>query len=185
MADRRRPFAHGCGKLLDVATQPRHQPKPGCLASGASGLGALGLFCPRERSRVPLYAARDARGRHWHIESPAKRGRQRRGVAVPDLPRAARSVSRPAAWRVSRSLQCGRQFLPGEGSSVLPSANGDPAASRQLAVQQLDNLRQQQASSLAYFDTFWMAAALTLVVAFAVLFMKRSVAEKAGHAGPE
>ena len=62
---------------------------------------------------------------------------------------------------------------------------GDPAASRQLAVQQLDNLRQQQASSLAYFDTFWMAAMLTLVVAFAVLFMKRSVAEKAGHAGPE
>ena len=62
---------------------------------------------------------------------------------------------------------------------------GDPAASRQLAVQQLDNLRQQQASSLAYFDTFWMAAVLTLVVAFAVLFMKRSVAEKAGHAGPE
>jgi DHA2 family multidrug resistance protein len=62
---------------------------------------------------------------------------------------------------------------------------GDPAASHQLAVQQLENLRQQQASSLAYFDTFWMMAVLTLVVTFAVLFMKRSVAEKGGHAGPE
>jgi MFS transporter, DHA2 family, multidrug resistance protein len=63
--------------------------------------------------------------------------------------------------------------------------NGDPAASQQLAVQQLENLRQQQASSLAYFDVFWMAAVLTFVVTFAVLFMKRSVAEKGGHAGPE
>ena len=29
---------------------------------------------------------------------------------------------------------------------------GDPVAARQLAVQQLENLREQQASSLAYFD---------------------------------
>jgi DHA2 family multidrug resistance protein len=55
---------------------------------------------------------------------------------------------------------------------------GDPAASQQFAWQQLDTLRQQQASSLAYFDCFWMVAVLTLVVAFAVLLMKRSVAEK-------
>jgi MFS transporter, DHA2 family, multidrug resistance protein len=63
--------------------------------------------------------------------------------------------------------------------------NGDPAASQQLAVQQLENLRQQQASSLAYFDVFWMAAVLTFVVTFAVLFMKRSVAEKSSHAASE
>ena len=62
---------------------------------------------------------------------------------------------------------------------------GDPAASQQLAWQQLENLRQQQASSLAYFDTFWMMAVLTFAVAFAVLFMKRSVAEKGSHAGSE
>ena len=62
---------------------------------------------------------------------------------------------------------------------------GDPAASQQLALQQLENLRQQQASSLAYFDTFWMMAVLTFAVAFAVLFMKRSVAEKGAHTGSE
>jgi MFS transporter, DHA2 family, multidrug resistance protein len=62
---------------------------------------------------------------------------------------------------------------------------GDPAASRQLAWQQLENLRQQQASSLAFFDVFWMIAVLTFAVAFAVLFMKRSVVEKGGQAGPE
>ena len=60
---------------------------------------------------------------------------------------------------------------------------GDPAASQQLAWQQLENLRQQQASSLAYFDTFWMMAVLTFAVAFAVLFMKRSVAEKGSSCG--
>jgi DHA2 family multidrug resistance protein len=62
---------------------------------------------------------------------------------------------------------------------------GDPVAAQQLAWQALENLRQQQASSLAYFDTFWMMAALTFAVAFAVLFMKRSVVEKKSRAGPE
>ena len=62
---------------------------------------------------------------------------------------------------------------------------GDPVASQQLAWQQLENLRQQQASALAYFDSFWMFAVLTFVVAFVVLFMKRSVAEKGAHVGSE
>ena len=62
---------------------------------------------------------------------------------------------------------------------------GDPVAAQQLAWQALENLRQQQASSLAYFDTFWMVAVLTFVVAFAVLFMKRSVAEKGARVGSE
>jgi MFS transporter, DHA2 family, multidrug resistance protein len=61
----------------------------------------------------------------------------------------------------------------------------DPVAAQQFAWQQLENLRQQQASSLAYFDVFWMIAVLTLAVAFLVLVMKRSVAEKGSHAGPE
>jgi DHA2 family multidrug resistance protein len=62
---------------------------------------------------------------------------------------------------------------------------GDPVASQQLAWQQLENLRQQQASSLAYFDSFWMMAVLTLAVAFFLLLMKRSVAEKGTHTASE
>jgi MFS transporter, DHA2 family, multidrug resistance protein len=58
-------------------------------------------------------------------------------------------------------------------------------AAQQLASQALENLRQQQASSLAYFETFWMIAVLTFVVSFAVLFMKRSVAEQGGHVASE
>jgi DHA2 family multidrug resistance protein len=63
--------------------------------------------------------------------------------------------------------------------------SGDAPGSQQLAVQALDNLRQQQAESLAYFDVFWVAAVLGVALAFLVLLMKRSVAEKGVHVGGE
>ena len=55
---------------------------------------------------------------------------------------------------------------------------GDPAAAQQLALQALDNLREQQASALAYFDVFWLLAVLAILLVPLVLLMKRSVAEK-------
>src|SRR5262249_51536165 len=60
---------------------------------------------------------------------------------------------------------------------------GDPAGSQQQAVQALENLRQQQAASLAYFDVFWFCAALGVGLVFLVPLMKRSVAEKGAHVG--
>jgi MFS transporter, DHA2 family, multidrug resistance protein len=72
-----------------------------------------------------------------------------------------------------------------QARGVFLQQTGDPAASQQLALQQLDNLRQQQASALAYFDTFWMIAVLTFAVAFFVLLMKRSVVEKGARGGSE
>ena len=62
---------------------------------------------------------------------------------------------------------------------------GDPVAAQQLAWQALENLRQQQASALAYFDVFWLSAVVPLVLVALVLLMKRSVAEKRGHIGGE
>jgi DHA2 family multidrug resistance protein len=62
---------------------------------------------------------------------------------------------------------------------------GDPAAAQQLAWQALENLRQQQASSLAYFDCFWIFAVSMLAVFFVVFLMKRSVAEKGAHVSAE
>jgi MFS transporter, DHA2 family, multidrug resistance protein len=62
---------------------------------------------------------------------------------------------------------------------------GDPAAAQQLAWQALENLRQQQASALAYFDCFWLFAVLMLAVMVVVLLMKRSVAEKGARVGGE
>jgi MFS transporter, DHA2 family, multidrug resistance protein len=62
---------------------------------------------------------------------------------------------------------------------------GDPVAAQQLAWQALENLREQQASALAYFDVFLLSAVVTLVLVPVVLLMKRSVAEKGAHIGAE
>ena len=62
---------------------------------------------------------------------------------------------------------------------------GDPVAAQQLAGQALENLRQQQASALAYFDVFLVLAVVTLVLVPVVLLMKRSVAAKGAHIGHE
>src|ERR1700733_5697019 len=69
--------------------------------------------------------------------------------------------------------------------TVLLQRTGDPARSRLLSVQALDDLRQQQGSSLAYFDVFWLCSVLALALVVLVLFMKRSVAEKGEHIGGE
>ena len=63
--------------------------------------------------------------------------------------------------------------------------NGDPVRSQQMALQQLADLREQQAGSLAYFDVFWLAAVLGIALVPLVLLMKRSVAEKGEHVGGE
>jgi DHA2 family multidrug resistance protein len=73
----------------------------------------------------------------------------------------------------------------GEAKSFFYQHTGDPAGSRQMAEQALDNLVQQQAESLAYFDVFWVAAVLGVSLVVLVLLMKRSVAEKGAHVGAE
>jgi DHA2 family multidrug resistance protein len=62
---------------------------------------------------------------------------------------------------------------------------GDVARSLQLGVQSLDDLRQQQALSMAYFDVFFLCGALSAVLVVLVLLMKRSVAEPGEHIGGE
>jgi DHA2 family multidrug resistance protein len=63
--------------------------------------------------------------------------------------------------------------------------NGDAVLSRQMALGVLDQSRDQQASSLAYFDVFTFSAAVGLLLMFSVLLMRRSVAEKGSHIGGE
>jgi MFS transporter, DHA2 family, multidrug resistance protein len=62
---------------------------------------------------------------------------------------------------------------------------GDPVLSKELAWQVLENLRQQQASALAYFDCFWLMVVVMLALVPVVLLMKRSVAEKGTYHGGE
>ena len=62
---------------------------------------------------------------------------------------------------------------------------GDPASAQQLAWQSLENLREQQSSALAYFDTFWLFAVVMFALTLVVFLMKRSVAEKGARIGGE
>jgi DHA2 family multidrug resistance protein len=62
---------------------------------------------------------------------------------------------------------------------------GDAAKAPLLGLQTLDDLRQQQSASLAYFDVFWLCAVLGAALVGLVLLMKRSVAEKGEHIGGE
>jgi DHA2 family multidrug resistance protein len=75
-----------------------------------------------------------------------------------------------------------RSFLEQAQARFLQQT-GDPVTAQQLAWQALENLRQQQASALAYFDVFLLMAAVTFVLMAAVLLMKRSVAEEAARVG--
>jgi DHA2 family multidrug resistance protein len=63
--------------------------------------------------------------------------------------------------------------------------NGDTANARQIALNSLENLRDQQASALAYFDTFAFFAALGGTLILFVLLMRRSVAAKGAHIAAE
>ena len=92
-----------------------------------------------------------------------------------------------ARGRVSRPLQ--------PGGELVPSSRAEPSSSSRRATRprrsrwpcrRLTNLRQQQASSLAYFDDFWLFAVLGAGARVSlVLLMKRSVAEKGAHIGAE
>ncbi len=62
---------------------------------------------------------------------------------------------------------------------------GDQAAAHQMALQSLENLREQQASALSYFDAFLIFTVLATGLAFMVLLMKRSAAQKGEHVAAE
>ncbi|MGB8341825.1 MAG: DHA2 family efflux MFS transporter permease subunit [Chthoniobacterales bacterium] len=72
-----------------------------------------------------------------------------------------------------------------QAQSVFLQQTGDPVAAKQMALQTLANLRAEQSSALAYFDTFFVFAVVAVVLVTLVFFMKRSVAEKGVHVGAE
>jgi DHA2 family multidrug resistance protein len=54
-----------------------------------------------------------------------------------------------------------------------------------MAWQSVENLREQQALALAYFDVFLIFALVAGVLALLVAFMKRSVVEKGAPVATE
>src|SRR5262249_10776151 len=68
---------------------------------------------------------------------------------------------------------------------VFLQQTGDPVAAKQIALQSLANLRDQQALALSYFDVFLFFAVVPVVLICLVFLMKRSVAGKDSHVAAE
>ena len=77
------------------------------------------------------------------------------------------------------------QSFSEQGQAFFLQQTGDSAAAAQLTIQALEDLRLQQATSLAYFDAFWLFAALAVVLIPLVFLMKPSAPEKGAHIGAE
>ncbi len=92
----------------------------------------------------------------------------------------------PCAWaRISAPLNPAVHSYLNRVQPGFLQRSGDPVAAHQMALQSLDNLRQQQALALSYFDSFLVFGALAAALAIFVLFMKRSVAEKGAPVSAE
>jgi DHA2 family multidrug resistance protein len=62
---------------------------------------------------------------------------------------------------------------------------GDPVAAKQMALQSLANLRDQQSLALSYFDTFLIFALVAVALIGLVFLMNRAVAAKGAHVAAE
>jgi MFS transporter, DHA2 family, multidrug resistance protein len=77
-----------------------------------------------------------------------------------------------------------KSFLE-QAQAAFLQLTGDPGAARRMALQSLEDVRQQQSSALAYFDTFLVLAVVGVALSFLVLLMKPSVAAKGAHVAAE
>jgi DHA2 family multidrug resistance protein len=71
------------------------------------------------------------------------------------------------------------------GQPFFQQLSGDPVASQQMTLQALQRVRDQQALSLAYFDVFWVSAAVAIALVWLAFTMRRSVAAKGAHVAAE
>ena len=165
---------------LDISPDQVIWPRAGLV------VGLAIVFAPANVAAYLYTPPCVAWGGRGPLEPSAQRGRQRWNVDGPDRCRKD-GISSIRCGSASYSIPFNpavQSFLEQAQARFLQQT-GDPAAAQQLAWQALENLRQQQASALAYFDCFWLFAVAMLAVTSVVLFMKRSVAEKGAHIGGE
>jgi DHA2 family multidrug resistance protein len=72
-----------------------------------------------------------------------------------------------------------------QAQRVFLQQTGDPVAAKQMALQSLANLREQQSMALSYFDVFFILAVAAGALIALVFFMKRSVAAKGARVAAE
>jgi DHA2 family multidrug resistance protein len=83
------------------------------------------------------------------------------------------------------SLNPGVNSLLHQGQQFFLQHTGNGPLSRQLSLDFLDQIRQQQALSLSYFDVYWVCAVVGSALVFFTFLMRRSVAEKGKHIAAE
>jgi DHA2 family multidrug resistance protein len=76
-------------------------------------------------------------------------------------------------------------YLLNNAHAFFLQQTGDASMTQSLALQSLQQARDSQALSLAYFDVFWVSAVAAAVLVFFVLLMTRSVAQKGAHVAAE
>ncbi len=86
--------------------------------------------------------------------------------------------------RLDRFNPRAQQFVE-QSQAYFHQHTGDPVLSKRMALGSLEQVRNVQASSLAYFDVFWVSAALAVALVLLVLLMRRSVTEKGAPIGVE
>ena len=176
---------HGLRELLDGLHELVHQPDDGGLATGGIDHRAVADLrsdpaWPPSSTSPPICVGRRSacspcsatRGKRRHVLAPALEWRRehfhtaRRG-----------RVSRPPQPAVASFLQQARAFYFQQ--------TGDPGVAGDGLAGGSENLRQQQAASLAYFDVFWLFGNRAFGLIVLVPLMKRSVAEQGEHVRAE
>ena len=116
----------------------------------------------------------------------AQRGRQRRHLHIAQTIHERRDQlhSLHLGENLDKLNPAVKSFLEQAQAGFL-QLTGSPVAARQMALQSLEDVRQQQSSALAYFDTFFVFALLGVALSFLVLLMKPSVAVKGAHVAAE
>jgi len=71
------------------------------------------------------------------------------------------------------------------GQKLFITTTGDPVAARMMAYQLIANMRDRQATALAYFDIFWVAAVLAISLLVLIVLMKKVSVPKGTHVSAE
>src|SRR5262249_48906711 len=145
-------------ELLDVPAEPGDQPGPSRLASGGAGPWTFDMLCPPNVAAY-LYTPPLLRGAAFGFLRLLPNEGGSVGTSMAQTLQERRD--RFHTLRLGESLDSLNQavvsFLE-QARGVFLQQTSDPVAAQQLALQTLENLRQQQASALAYFDVFLMSA---------------------------
>jgi DHA2 family multidrug resistance protein len=72
-----------------------------------------------------------------------------------------------------------------QGQTYFLRQTGDSVLARRMTLDVVQQLRDQQALSLSYFDVFWFSAVVAAGMIVLILLMRRSVAEKGAHIAAE